>query len=214
MQEITDFLFGQYKGYAIIDIVLECIAVAFGIASVLYSKKNSILVYPTGLISTAIFVYLLYKFSLYGDMIINGYYFYMSLYGWILWSRKDNAGEEFLKITKMTTKDKQTCIAIFVLSVIFVSAVYFYDGKFIYWWAYVDTFITGLFFIGMWLLAKRKLENWLFLIVGDIIAVPLFFLKGLTLTSILNVILTVIAIFGYYSWKKIASTQNIHSSTL
>lgn len=202
MHEIFEFLFGQYRGYQTIDIVLEIVAVVFGIFSVIYSAKNNILVYPTGLVSTAIFVYLLYKSSLYGDMIINAYYFYMSVYGWLLWNRKDEAGTAELKITRMTAKDNVVIMRIFVVSVIFVAFVYHYDGKFIYWWAYVDTFITGLFFIGMWLLAKRKLENWLFLIVGDIIAVPLFYLKGLTFTSILNIVLTIIAIFGYLAWKK------------
>ena len=74
-------------------------------------------------------------------------------------------------------------------------------------WAYVDPFITGLLFVGMWLMAKRKIENWLFLIAGDIIAIPLFFLKGYTLTSILNIVLTIIAIFGYLSWKKVLQSE-------
>lgn len=208
MQEIFEFLFGQYRGYHTVDIVLEIIAVAFGVFSVIYSARNSILVYPTGLVSTSIFVYLLYKSSLYGDMIINAYYFYMSVYGWVLWSKKDTMNVEELKITRMTPKDNLASIWIFLVSVIFVAFVYYYDGKFIYWWAYADTFITGLFFIGMWLLAKRKLENWLFLIVGDIIAVPLFYQKGLTFTSMLNIVLTIIAIFGYQAWKKQIPNQN------
>ena len=102
----------------------------------------------------------------------------------------------------MTSKDNTVCIQIFLGSVIFVSGVYVYFDKFTYWWAYVDTFITGLFFIGMWLLAKRKLENWIFLIAGDIIAIPLFFLKGYTFTSMLSIFLTIVAFIGYFSWKK------------
>ena len=201
MPEIFDFLFAQYKEYSNVYIVLESTAVLFGIFSVVYSKKNNILVYPTGLISTAIYVYLLFVWDLYGDMIINAYYFAMSIYGWILWSRKDSHHDE-LKISSMNAKDYLISAAIFIFSVIFVSGVYVYDDKFTYWWAYVDTFITGIFFVGMWLLAKRKVENWLFLIVGDIIAVPLFFLKGYTLTSILNIVLTIIAIYGYLAWKR------------
>lgn len=200
--EIFDFLFSQYSSYSTLHIVLEAIAVVFGIASVLYSKQNNILVYPTGIISTAIYVYLLLQWDLYGDLIINAYYFYMSIYGWLLWSRKDSRNEELLQITYMTAKDNIKSIWIFIVSVIFVSVVYIYYDKFTYWWAYVDTFITGLFFIGMWLLAKRKIENWLFLIVGDIIAIPLFFYKGYTLSSILYIFLTIVAIFGYRSWKR------------
>lgn len=202
MVEVFDFLFGQYREYSTLFIVLEFVAMSFGILSVVYSKNNNILVYPTGLVSTFIYVYLLFKWDLYGDMIINAYYFTMSIYGWYLWSRKDSAHHDLLKISTMNAKDYLISALIFVFSVIFVSGVYVYDDKFTYWWAYVDTFITGLFFVGMWLMSKRKIENWIFLIIGDIIAIPLFFLKGYTLTSILNILLTIIAIYGYIAWKR------------
>lgn len=207
MTEVFDFLFAQYKEYSSLYIILEAIAVIFGVFSVIYSKQNNILVYPTGIVSTALYVYLLFQWDLYGDMIINAYYFSMSVYGWILWSRKDTDNHDLLKISAMNAKDYLISALIFIISVIFVSGVYAYDDKFTYWWAYVDTFITGLFFVGMWLMAKRKVENWLFLIVGDIIAIPLFFLKGYTLTSILNIILTIIAIYGYIAWKRILHSE-------
>jgi len=207
MGEFVDFLFGQYKGYTPVFLTLELTAILFGLLSVIFSARNSILVYPTGLVSTAIYVYILYTASLYGDLIINGYYFYMSLYGWILWSRKNNKTQDFLRITTTTAKDNLNCILIFTVSVIFVSAVYIWFGMFTQWWAYVDTFITGLFFIGMWLLAKRKIENWLYLIVGDIIAIPLFFYKGLIFTGFFYIVLTIIAIYGYTAWKRILQNE-------
>lgn len=207
MGDVFQFLFGQYKEYSNLNIVLEAVALTLGIFSVVYSKKNSILVYPTGIVSTLIYVYMMYQWQLYGDMIINAYYFYMSIYGWVLWSRKDSHNNATLKISGMNAKDNIRCIAIFSISVIFVSGVFAIFGLYTKWWAYVDTFITGLFFVGMWLMAKRKVENWLFLIAGDIIAVPLFFLKGYTLTSILNIVLTIIAIYGYIAWKKILLSE-------
>ena len=161
------------------------------------------MVYPTGIISTVIFIYLMYTANLYGDLIINGYYLYMSIYGWILWSRKDNLGHEHLKISTVTFKDNVKSGVIFTVSVIFVSGVYMYFNMFTHWWAYIDTFITGLFFIGMWLLAKRKIENWVYLIIGDIIAIPLFFYKGLIFTGFFYIILTAIAFYGYNVWRKI-----------
>lgn len=207
MAEVFDFLFAQYKEYSTLHIVLEFIATLFAVFSVVYSKKNNILVYPTGLISTGIFVYMMFQWDLYGDMIINAYYFYMSIYGWLLWSKKDHENHDALKISSMDTGDKVKSAIIFGISIIGISVVYIYFDKFTYWWAFVDTFITGLFFVGMWLMARRKIENWLFLIAGDIIAIPLFFLKGYTLTSILNIVLTVIAIFGYLSWKKTLQSE-------
>lgn len=207
MSEIFNFLFAQYKDYSTLHIVLEIIAIIFATFSVVYSWKNNILTYPTGIVSTGIFVYMMLQWNLYGDMIINAYYFYMSIYGWLLWSKKDTTDHDLLKITSINASERVNCIIIFTVSVIGISAVYIYFDKFTYWWAYVDTFITGLFFVGMWLMAKRKIENWLFLIAGDIIAIPLFFLKGYTLTSILNILLTVIAILGYLSWKKTLQSE-------
>ena len=84
MNHIFDFLFEQYLGYDTCDIVLEIVAVIFGFLSVWYSKQNNILVFPTGMISTIIFVYLLLKWELLGDMMINAYYFVMSIYGWYI----------------------------------------------------------------------------------------------------------------------------------
>ena len=202
MAEFFDYLFSQYEGYTPLFLTLELTAVFFGLLSVIFSARNSILVYPTGLVSTFIFVYIMFTADLYGDLIINAYYFYMSVYGWILWSRKGRNNEDVLKITSVTAKDNLKSALIFVVSVIFVSTVFIWFNKFTYWWAFVDTFITGLFFIGMWLLAKRKLENWLYLIAGDVIAVPLYFYKGLIFTGFFTIILTIIAIIGYLSWRR------------
>lgn len=200
-------LFEPYKTYSATDIILEIIAVAFAIASVLYSKKNNIKVYPTGIVSTLIFVYLLYKWELFGDMIINGYYFVMSVYGWYLWS-KPSDGRPELKITRTNISDYKISTLIFIFSSIFVTLVYFFFEKFGVWWSYIDIFTTGLFFVGMYLLAKRKVEHWIFLIVGDIISIPLYYYKGYTITSMLYIAYTVIAVFGYLEWKKIWNKEH------
>lgn len=212
MAEFLDYLFSQYEGYTPLFLMLELTAVFFGLLSVISSACNSILVYPTGLVSICIFIYIMLTADLYGDLIINAYYFYMSVYGWLLWSRKGRNNEEMLKITRVTPKDNLKSALIFAVSVIFVSAVFIWFDKFSYWWAYVDTFITGLFFIGMWLLAKRKLENWIYLIIGDIIAVPLYFYKGLIFTGFFTIILTIIAIIGYFSWRRTLRSERLKPS--
>lgn len=201
MSPIFDFLFGQYASYETIDIVLELLAAVFTIASVWFSKRNSIWVFPTGMICTAIFVYLLLKWGLLGDMMINAYYFIMSVYGWYIWTRKIN-DTEVTPISTTTQKEKQISIFIFLGTLVFVWGVYEVFDKFNHWTAYIDTLTTAIFFVGMWLMAKRKIENWMYWIVGDIITVPLYFYKGLTFSSILYFVLTIIAIFGYLSWKK------------
>jgi len=201
MWQIIDQIFQQYASYETRDVVLEIVAVIFGFLSVWYSKENKILVFPTGMISTAIFVYLLWKWSLLGDMMINGYYFIMSLYGWFVWTRKVDS-KHVTPISRTTSKEKIASVFIFLATVIFVYLVYRYFEKWNGWTAYVDTLTTAIFFVGMWLMAKRKIENWIYWIIGDIISIPLYFYKGLTFTSFQYFGFTFIAIFGYLAWKK------------
>ena len=198
---MLDILFSQYSNYETIDIFLEIMAVLFGLASVVFAMKNNILVYPIGIISTVIYVYLLNKWGLIGDMLINGYYTTMRIYGWYIWTRKSQNKPEF-PISRITIKEIYHGIIIFLITIVFVVAVYKYFDKFTSWTAYVDTFTTGIFFVGMWLMAKRKIENWLLWIIGDLVSVPLYFYKGYTFTSIQYAIFTIIAIYGYLEWKK------------
>ncbi|CAL2089929.1 nicotinamide riboside transporter PnuC [Tenacibaculum sp. 190524A02b] len=201
MNQIFDFLFGQYATYNPIDIWLEIIAVFFGFLSVWCSKKNNIWVFPTGMISTAIFVYLLLKWELLGDMMINAYYFAMSVYGWYIWTRKVD-DERVTPISRTTTKEKKISLIIFVGTLVFVYLVYVSFDKWNNWTAYIDTVTTAIFFVGMWLMARRKIENWIYWIIGDIISVPLYLYKGFTFTSFQYLLFTVIAILGYLAWKK------------
>ncbi|WP_350286429.1 nicotinamide riboside transporter PnuC [uncultured Croceitalea sp.] len=201
MNHIFDWIFAQYDGVATHLVTLEIIAVFFGFLSVWFSKRENILVYPTGIISTAIFVYILLVYGLLGDMLINAYYFAMSIYGWYVWTRKVD-DSHYIPITKMDALDKKWGILLFVATIILVALVYTTFEKFNSWTAYVDTVTTAIFFVGMWLMAKKKLENWTFWIIGDIISVPLYLYKGLVFSSLQYFLFTIIAIYGYMAWKK------------
>ena len=201
MNELLDFLFGQYADYETSSIVLEILGVIFGLLSVWFSKQNNIWVYPTGMISTAIFVYLLALWGLLGDLMINAYYFAMSIYGWYIWTRKVDA-QHVTPITKTTIHEHKISAIIFVATILFVFAVYTFFDKWNNWTAYVDTITTAIFFVGMWLMAKRKIENWIYWIIGDLISIPLYFHKGFTFTSLQYLIFTGLAIYGFISWKK------------
>ncbi len=201
MSEIFDFIFTQYKANSTIDISLEIIAVIFGFLSVWFSKENKIWVFPTGMISTSIFVYLLLKWELLGDMMINAYYFAMSIYGWYIWTRKIDE-TTVTPISKINSKEKKNAIILFITTLVFVFIIYKTFDKWTSWVAYADTITTAIFFVGMWLMAKRKIENWIFWILGNIISVPLYLYKGLAFTSLQYLGFTFIAIFGYIAWKK------------
>jgi nicotinamide mononucleotide transporter len=208
MTTIFELLFDQYKTYSTLDITLEIVAVIFGFLSVWYSKQNKIWVFPSGMISTLIFVYLLFKWELLGDMLINGYYFIMSIYGWYIWTRKVDK-THVNQISTTTFKEKKISIVLFIAALLFVFIIYQKFDKWTSWVAYIDTITTAIFFVGMWLMAKRKIENWIFWIIGDLISVPLYLYKGFTFTSFQYFGFTFIAIFGYLAWKK-----NLHKTLL
>lgn len=201
MNPIFEFLFEQYSDYKTTDIALEIVAVIFGFLSVWFSKQNNVLVFPTGMISTSIFVYPLFKWELLGDMMINGYYFIMSIYGWYIWTRKVDE-KQVTQITRMSSAEKKISTVIFMATLLFVYFVYLYFDKWTGFVAYIDTVTTAIFFVGMWLMARKKLENWIFWIIGDLISILLYFYKGFTFTSFQYLGFTVIAIMGYLAWKK------------
>ena len=203
--DFLDQLFFQYSQYSNIDISLEIIAVFFGFLSVWFSKNNNILVFPTGMINTSIFVYLLLKWSLLGDMIINAYYFIMSIYGWYFWLKGTN--NTVSPISKVSNTDIRIVVLLFISSSAFVSLVYTFFDKWETIVSYIDILTTAIFFAAMWLMAKRKVESWIFWIVGNIISVPLYLHKGLAFTSIQYFIFTVIAIAGYIKWKELYNKQ-------
>lgn len=183
-------------------IFLEFIAVIFGFLSVWFAKENNVLVYPAGILSTSIFVYLLTISELYGDAAINGYYFIMSFYGWYFWTQK-KSGQIINQVGRTNLNEKIGSIFLFVFGIIVIFLIYNYFNKWSTVSAYIDTLTTGIFFVAMWLMSRRKIEHWTFWIVGDVLSVPLYIYKGLFLTAIQYFVFTIIAIIGYREWKKI-----------
>ena len=198
---MIEFLNSLYKDVSLVQISLEFLAFIFGIISVFCAKKENIWVYPTGLISTIITVYLLYKAKYFGDMTMNFYYSIMSIYGWYKWSSKKNHIN--LKITQTTFNEKTIGIGLFILTLIITYLVYvFFDYK-LEIPNYIDIFTSGIFFTAMWYMAIKKIENWVLWILGDCIAVPLFAYRGLWMLALQYLIFTFLAILAYIEWKKI-----------
>lgn len=184
---------------------LEVVAVFFGLLSVWYAKKANILVYPTGIVSVLIYVYICLFAGLYADMGINGFYFFMSVYGWYKWTRKDNRD----KVIPITTNNTLQHILSIVGTVAFFFILRyvlsnFTDSTVPNW----DSTTTAIFIVGMWLMALKKIENWIFWIIGDMISIPLYFHKGLILTSFQYAVFLVIAVLGYLEWRNTLKQNN------
>ncbi len=201
MSHIFDFFLDAYRNKETYIIILEAVVFIAGIASVWYAKQENILVYPTGLIATIISVYILLKDQLYGDMMMNFYFSIMSIYGWWNWARKKD-NEKVVKISRTNTKEKLIGFGLFFLTIVITYLVYRSSGIEIEKSNYIDIFTSGLFFTGMWFMAKKKIENWTLWIIADIITVPLYAYRGYGMLSFQYLIFTVLAIQAYYLWKK------------
>lgn len=183
---------------------LEYIAVFTGIASVWYSRKENILVYPIGLINTIIYIYLSFKFHLPGEASVNFYYTIMSLYGWYLWMKKDTQHQTILHIGYSNKQlwIKQLLFFLFFYIVIYFSLVYLKENFFERAIPGADAFASATAFTGMWLMTRKKVESWYWWIATNISSIPLYFVKGLVFTSLYYVVLLVMAVFGFLEWKK------------
>ncbi len=234
MQEIIHFFTAPYQHTPLIYILIEFTAMTFGIISVIFAKKENILVYPTGIVSTILYVYLLSHWQMYGDLIINIYYTLMSIYGWWVWSRVvDQKSHKHIPITKSTQKDYLLALAIFIFTSAFVIWVYrhynvmpdtlgFTDSVNYAWQhlstgklaeikkitPFLDTFTTGAAFAAMWLMANKKLESWIFWIAVNTVSVPLYFIKGYGFTGIQYFIFLILAFQGYKEWKILMKQEN------
>ena len=207
MNEIYDFFLEAYSNSPTYIIVLEFLAFIFGIISVIYAKKENILVYPTGIICTVITIYLLYRAQYFGDMMMNVYYSVMSIYGWWNWSRvKDN--HYIILISKTNKKEYLIASFFFLLTIVITFSVYKMNLDSLEIPNYIDIFTSGIFFTAMWLMANKKIESWIFWIIGDIITIPLYGYRGLGILSLQYLIFLILAIQGYYEWKKTLNKQN------
>ncbi|RLJ32058.1 nicotinamide mononucleotide transporter [Chryseobacterium sp. 7] len=205
-----------YKSYDFLQITLETSGAIFGILSVFFSIKKNIWVYPTGIISTLIYVYLLFNAGLLGDCMINVYYTVMSIYGWILWA-KNSEDNIHVDVNWASKKEWIYASILFILSLALVTLIYYYkpyiDNKFsmegtslglyhLDWANWMDVFTTSIFLVGMWFMAKQRIESWIFWIIGDLICIPMMIFKGLGITSVQYLVFTIMAILGYVNWKK------------
>lgn len=232
MADLLHFFLEPYETATNLNILLEFLAALFGVISVFYAKKENILVFPTGIISTAIYVYLLSQWALYGDLIINIYYTFMSIYGWYQWHKVIGEDQHHISISRTNLVDKFKAFGIFLFTSIFVIVVYRYYNimpnnlgfkesvnyalqhissgnieDFRTATPFLDTFTTGIFFAAMWLMANKKLESWTLWIIGNIVSIPLYFLKGYGFTGIQYSIFLVLAVYGYFEWKRIINKE-------
>ncbi|MBC8034971.1 MAG: nicotinamide mononucleotide transporter [Chitinophagaceae bacterium] len=180
--------------------LLEWVAVVFGVIQVILAKANKVLLYPAGIIATIASAYVLFDIKLYAEALLNLYYLAMSIYGWSFWSKTKNKPEA--PVTFTTRKEWHITLTIALLgwAALYLVLAYLTTSDVPVW----DSFVSATAWAGMWLLARRKVENWILLNISNMFAVPLLFYKQLPLFAGLTIFLFIVAVAGYFYWKKIA----------
>ncbi len=206
------YLLDPYQTYTLSQIMVESIAALFGIVSVFFSLKRNIWVFPTGIISTFLYTFLLFNWGLYGETLINVYYTLMSIYGWLLWHKQTQVDRVHVHVNWSTKKDYFFTIILFLMSFFLVHLIYYFrpylqgTGELPFTNQFnlvnnLDATTTSVFLIAMWLMAKRKVDSWLFWILGNVLAIGLFTYKGYGITAIQYVIFTILAVIAFFSWR-------------
>lgn len=202
---MQEFLNGVIAGVKATSL-LEWIAVFFGITSVVFSMLRRVWVYPTGIISVVIYIYIAFIYKIYADAGVNLYYFIMSVYGWYFWASGKQENSQVI-ISANSRSENLLSLLILVASFTIISQVLlrFTDSDVPYW----DATTTSFAITGMWLMARKKIENWIAWIITDFISVPLYFHKGLYLTSFQFFVFTILATVGYFAWRETLKQQKL-----
>ena len=192
---------------------LEAVAAFLGIASVWYARRENILVYPSGIVSVLIYVFICFNARLYADAGINFFYFVMSVYGWYNWTRKDQS-DDLLQISVNSRKQQVFSLLLTFASYwVFIGLIWLFNHHdTVYmnsWVPWIDSFTTAVFLVAMLLMARKKIENWIYWIIGNIISIPMYFMKGLVFTSFQYVIFLILAILALIEWRKRLKAQQL-----
>jgi nicotinamide mononucleotide transporter len=187
--------------------LLQWLAVSLGVAEVLFAKANKIWLYPTGIAGTLLTIYILFMAGLFAECLLNGYYVVMSVYGWWYWIKKRH--QRPVKISSCNRREWITVILIVTFSFVLLAWLLKYGTPLLHHWLipstvpFRDAWVSATAWAGMWLLAKRKVENWILLNISNAFAIPLLLYKQLPLFAALTLFLFIVAIAGYFQWRKI-----------
>ena len=182
------------------DNLMEILGVAFSLLYLLFSIKQNILLWPTGMISAILYMAVFYHSKFYADMGLNGYYFLISIYGWIHWTARDKRKGGGLQVTRISM---QSGLVLGVITILAFAGIGFIldrytDSPVPYW----DAFTTALSFTATWMLARKIIEHWIIWVIVDVVSMGLYLYRGLYPTLLLFAIYTVMAVLGYIQWKK------------
>lgn len=186
--------------------MLEILGVITGIIYLWLEYRASIYLWITGIIMPAIYVFVYYEAGLYADFGINIYYLLIALYGWFVWKTgftllgKKRTTEQELPISRTPRSAWLWVTAAYIIAQLFIAWLLInYTDSTVPW---ADSFTTALSIVGMWMLARKYIEQWWVWCIVDVASSALYIYKGLNFTAALYAVYAIISIFGYYKWKR------------
>ncbi len=190
---------------------LEVMGAVIGLLYLWLEYKASIYLWIVGVIMPSIYLFVYYEAALYADVALNVYYLLAAVYGWMMWKRKeaDGASEEGVvgirSVFGAPRWLQATIVVAAVLLLVLIAQVlmHFTDSE-VPWFNALN---ASLSIVGMWMLAKKYVEQWWVWVAADIACAALYFHTGLYLTAALYALYTVIAVFGYFKWKKMMAVS-------
>ena len=178
---------------------MEIIAVAAALVYIFLASKGNRWCFLFGLVSSSIYVYITFHLNFFFDVGINAYYVIMSFYGWFVWSKQSNPSA--IKVEQISSKNFAAIIIVGTIAFLTFAAIAdYYSSADL---AYFDAFTTVFAIIATYMVVKRQIENWLIWIVVDAVAAGMYFYKELYFTTLLFIVYTLVAVFGYLKWKKL-----------
>jgi len=180
---------------------IELLGLIFGLLYIVLSIKENIWCWPAGLITSALYIYVFFNTKFYADMGLQVYYLLVSVYGWYYWMfGSKSKKQDDLKISRTNARLAVLLSLAFVILFTLISyiLVNFTDSEVPYW----DSFTTAASFVATWMLARKIIEHWIIWVIVDTVSLGLYIYKGLYPTVILFAVYTILAILGYFEWKK------------
>jgi len=199
-----DYIVFEALGYPMS--LIELFGTATGLITVWLAAKNNIITWPFGLINVSTFFIIFWQVNLYADMFLQIYFFSMSVYGWIFWYRQK---DEIKKISIISHKKRVLAIAFMVVSTAILG--YFISNLNTLFpsvftkpaaYPYFDAYTTILSIVATVWMAQRIIESWVLWVLVDIVAIVLYFLKGIKLVSVEYIVFLLMSIYGFIAWVK------------
>jgi nicotinamide mononucleotide transporter len=183
----------------------EWLGVFFSVFQVLLARKNNSNNYLFGIAGISLTLYVMIQSKLYAEFTLNLYYLVMSIYGWLYWKFGKRRSETTISETTSNEKLITAGIVIGTFSIFYFFLTNFTDSDV----PILDSLVSAFAWAGMWLMARRKIENWILLNISNIIAIPLLIHKGLYLYAVLTAFLFIVAISGYLEWRKSIRSKSV-----